>query len=131
MKTLMIVLFAAIINFSGYSQNSENKVKSESVEFKVYGNCSMCKSRIEKALKVVGINSAVWNKKTGMVKVSYNPSKISVNKMHELVANVGHDTDLITAKDETYDKLHGCCKYERKSGTPEKKKEDKHGNKQH
>ena len=30
------------------------------------------------------------------------------------IAKVGHDTDEVKATDEDYEKLHGCCMYERK-----------------
>jgi copper chaperone CopZ len=113
MKTLMFILAFAFIQISSFAQ-SESSVKTETVEFKVYGNCGMCKSRIEKALKVDGVESAKWNKDTKMATVVFNSDKISIDQLHQFVAEVGHDTEVITAKDETYDKLHGCCKYERK-----------------
>ncbi len=125
MKTLMFILAFAFIQLTGFAQ-SEKTMKTEKVEFKVYGNCGMCKSRIEKALKVDGVESAKWDAKNDMVKVVFHPDKIKEDKLHQLVSAVGHDTEKVLAKDETYDKLHGCCKYERAETKDKDKENHKH-----
>jgi copper chaperone CopZ len=85
-------------------------------KFKVYGNCGMCESRIEKAAKSVdGVSRADWDQETKMIEVAFDKSKTDVHKVHMAIAKAGHDTDMHKAKDETYDALPGCCKYERKS----------------
>jgi copper chaperone CopZ len=83
--------------------------------FKFYGNCGMCKSRVEKAAKTEGATTAVWDKETKMMTVTYDASKTSVEALQKKVASVGHDTELFTAPDKVYEKLPGCCLYERKS----------------
>lgn len=86
----------------------------EKSTFKVFGNCGMCKNRIENALKdISGIQSASWDTDTKMLDVQYTPELITLEKIHHLVAAVGHDTDKVRAKDEVYNNLHGCCQYER------------------
>lgn len=126
MKTLMIIIVLSLLQFTGIAQ-SKSAVKSETVEFKVFGNCGMCKSRIEKALNVDGVESAKWDEETKMATVAYNSEKISDDKLHHLVAEVGHDTEKVKAKDETYSKLHGCCKYERsETKTDDKQKDESH-----
>jgi hypothetical protein len=45
------------------------------------------------------------------VKVAYNSKKITEQKLHEILAGAGHDTQKVRAKDEDYAKLSGCCKY--------------------
>ena len=35
-------------------------------------------------------------------------------KIQKAIASVGHDTELYSAKEEDYNNLHSCCKYERK-----------------
>lgn len=126
MKNLMIILVFALVQMAGIAQ-SDSAVKSETVEFKVFGNCGMCKSRIEKALNVEGVESVNWDKETKMASVVFNSEKISEDKLHQLVVAVGHDTEKVTANDETYNKLHGCCKYER----PETKTHDKENHESH
>jgi len=47
------------------------------------------------------------------LKVKFNPEKTNLEKIQQLIASVGYDTELFKATDESYDKLHFCCKYER------------------
>ncbi len=81
--------------------------------FKVYGNCGMCEERIEKAVIMKGVKSGAWDRETGQLTVIYNPRKTTVDKIQQRIADVGHDTDRFRARDEVYQKLHACCKYER------------------
>lgn len=98
--------------------------QSKTEKFKVYGNCGMCESRIEKAAKSIdGVTAADWNKKTKLIEVSFDASKTDVLQVHMAVAKAGHDTDIHKAKDETYNSLPGCCKY----GRPDSKKDDHSG----
>ena len=91
-----------------------NKKKGvEEVVFKVWGNCGKCKSRIEKALKVKGVKKAVWNMDTKRITVLFEPKKISLQKIHEMIASVGHDTDELYAHKKTFQSLPKCCKYTR------------------
>lgn len=88
-------------------------VLADTISFKVLGNCDMCKSRIEKAaLSVDGVTNANWNSNTSLLTVSLskNVNSLDINKA---VAKVGHDTELFKADNSVYNKLPGCCKYER------------------
>ncbi|GAB4257589.1 MAG: hypothetical protein Kow0027_24900 [Saprospiraceae bacterium] len=86
--------------------------KTES--FKVYGNCGMCERRIEGALKKVeGVYSADWDVDTKQLTVNYNPEVIQLKEIKQVVANAGHDSDEVRAKEEVYNNLPGCCQYER------------------
>ena len=88
---------------------------NETATFKVYGNCEMCKKRIEAALlKNESISSATWDVKTKMVTIVYNPHMISLDAIHQIIADAGHDTEILSAKDSTYKDLMGCCQYKRK-----------------
>jgi copper chaperone CopZ len=96
-------------------------VQGMSVEkgsFKAAGKCGMCETRIEKAsMSVKGVESAEWNKETGVVEVKYNPEKTDLDKIQKAVAKAGHDTESRTANDKVYEKLPECCKYERAGAT--------------
>ncbi|HWA33866.1 MAG TPA: cation transporter [Cyclobacteriaceae bacterium] len=100
-----IILFLAIA-IAAYPQS---KVITSTI--KVYGNCAMCKKRIETALDHKGVKLAKWDTKTKELEVVYNSDKITEMQIHELVASVGHDTDKIKAKDEVYAALPYCCLY--------------------
>jgi mercuric ion binding protein len=110
MKTnvLIIILFIAIA-FSQSNVLAQGKTVKSTI--KVYGNCAMCKERIETVLDHNGIKLAAWNSKTKDLEVVYNSKKISEQQIHELVASVGHDTDKVKAKDEVYAQLPFCCLY--------------------
>lgn len=82
-------------------------------EFKVNGNCGMCKQRIEAAATSVGgVNSAEWNGQDQKIKIALNEGT-SVHEVHMAIAKAGHDTQMHRATDEAYGQLHTCCTYER------------------
>jgi periplasmic mercuric ion binding protein len=119
MKTIKMIVVAiiALVASVGASAQSHDMSKmnaAKTVSFKVYGNCETCKSRIEGALKVDGVSKAVWDVKTKMLTVTFNPAKISVEKLHAKVAAVGHDTDKVKADSKVYAKLPACCQYVRR-----------------
>ena len=109
MKSLKLVAVAVctLIASSLVAQEKTDTIK-------VNGECGMCKNRIQKALKTEGITSAVWNVDTKQLTVTYNPVVITNDDIQKKVAAVGHDTEKYAAPDEIYEKLPGCCHYERK-----------------
>ncbi|MEX2427542.1 MAG: cation transporter [Bacteroidales bacterium] len=89
-------------------------------KFEVKGNCGMCETRIEKAaLSIDGVKTADWNKETKKIEVSFDESKTDLHKVHKAIAKAGHDTKMHKAKDEVYNKLPGCCKYDRSDSKKE------------
>ena len=101
--------------------------KTEKIEVK--GNCGMCEKRIEKAaLAVEGVSKADWNKETKLLEVVLDESKTDLDKVEIAIAKVGHDTPRHKAKDEVYNSLPGCCKYDR---TETKKEMEGHEGHQH
>jgi len=87
-------------------------------EFRVYGNCQMCKERIETAAyDPEGVLKAEWGQETKNLKLKFNPEIVSQTEVEQAIAKVGHDTDNYRASDEVYSDLHECCLYDR----PEKK----------
>lgn len=117
-KLFMLAAFA-MLSVSVFAQE-----KTES--FKVYGNCGMCKKRIEKTAKTDGVSAATWDVETKMLTVIYDATKISNDSIQKKVAAVGHDTEKFEADDKVYEKLPGCCLYERKKKTTEIKKTSAH-----
>ena len=123
MRTTMLILaFVGFMISSVYMNTVEAKdnvftlapgeKKTETV--KVYGNCGMCKARIEKAAKSVdGVKKADWDQEKKELTVTFDPEVTNVEAIEKEVAAVGHDTDNVKAKDEVYSKLHSCCQYDR------------------
>jgi mercuric ion binding protein len=88
---------------------SNGQIKKES--FKVSGNCEMCKKKIEESIKVEGVEAAQWNPDTKLMKVKYDADKITIGKIHQLIAAAGYDTDKVKANDPAYYGLTKCCQY--------------------
>jgi TusA-related sulfurtransferase len=115
MKTLS--LFAAILfsifNINTATAQTAQMAKTETI--KVWGNCGMCKTTIEKAAKKGGAKTANWNEDSKELKVTYAVNKTSSAKIQKSIAKAGYDTQDFTAVQTAYDNLHGCCKYDRKT----------------
>lgn len=117
------VLLTAVLGVFAMTAFAQSKTES----FKVYGNCGMCKKRIDKAATLEGVTKADWNKDTKMMSVTYDAGKVNMDAIQKKVAEIGHDTEKYTAEDKVYEKLPGCCLYDRKKTD---KKED-HSNHKH
>jgi copper chaperone CopZ len=85
--------------------------KSQTLHLQVSGVCDMCKDRIEKAVDVNGVRFANYDVDKQELEISFKTSKISEDEIHQLIADIGHDTGKVKASDEAYNNLHGCCKY--------------------
>lgn len=110
MKKLSVILLFSLLGY--FSSATAQETKTDTI--KVYGNCGMCKATIEKSLKKKdGVLSKSWNKETKMLAVTYDSSKITIQKIGEKVAEAGYDNQYATAPDEVYNNLHHCCHYER------------------
>lgn len=109
MKKVLSLLFVMTTLLGVSKVTAQSKTES----FKVFGNCGMCKKRVEKALAVDGIAKADWNVETKMMTVTYDTAKISNEAIQKKIAAVGHDTEKEKAADAVYNKLPGCCQYDR------------------
>ena len=108
-------MLVTLVGLSVQAQEKKTeKKKNAKYEIAVNGNCGICKKRIEKAAySVAGVKSAQWHQDHHDMHLIIDETKCSIDDVHKAVAAVGHDTDKVKAKDEVYDKLHGCCQYER------------------
>ena len=111
MKSLLTIFLFPLLFFTSAAFAPKNSNDEITASFKVSGVCGMCKERIEESLYVTGVKSAVWNKKSQTLTVSYKSKKISEQKIHQLVAGVGHDTEKVKADDKVYKALPDCCLY--------------------
>ena len=126
MKTLKIFsfvsLFMALAALSLPVNSFAQKTKTETIP--VSGNCGMCKTKIEKAAKTAGVEDAKWDVDAKALTVKYNSSTTNAAKIQHAVAAVGYDTRDVKASDKAYDKLHGCCKYDRTAAAKDDAKMD-------
>ena len=113
MKNIVLGMMLLFVTVSAQAQDKKNKNAKYDIE--VNGNCEQCKKRIEKAaFSVSGVKSAEWHIDDHVLHLIINEEKCSLLDVKKAVAKVGHDTDEVKSTDETYEKLHTCCKYERK-----------------
>ncbi len=108
MKTKLFIVITILSLFPTFSFAGDEITETT---FKVFGSCGMCKSRIEKTLRINEVNKASWDKRTKILTVSYKSDAITVDSLQKLIASVGHDTETFKAPDSVYHELPGCCLY--------------------
>ncbi|MBX2930555.1 MAG: hypothetical protein KF781_01265 [Chitinophagaceae bacterium] len=112
MKT-HILLIASFLFFS-FTSIAQDKKAVQPDSIKVFGNCGMCKTTIEKAAKKAGASYASWDENTKILSVKYTTSKTNNAKIQKAIAAAGYDTQDEYATEKAYNSLHACCQYERK-----------------
>ncbi|HBK89132.1 MAG TPA: cation-transporting ATPase [Cytophagales bacterium] len=95
-KNISILFISILLSLQAVAQSSTVTAK-----IKVYGNCTMCKSRIESVLDHKGIKKATWDTKTKELVVVYNKEKITEDQIHQLVASAGLSADAAQGKSLT------------------------------
>ena len=111
MKKILILLLALPMGMVA----QEKQKKNTKAQFTVYGNCEMCKKRIEKAaFSVKGVKLADWDIPSNQISLIYNPNKVDLKTIHSSIATKGYDTSEVKAKEEDYNELPKCCQYQRK-----------------
>lgn len=130
MKTQYIILSFLFILASAVTATAQkNSAKLTKETFKVWGECGMCKKTIEKAAKDSGAVTANWNTDSKQLTVTYNNTKTSNQQIQQAIAAAGYDTRDLTADNDAYDKLHECCRYDRKAAAAKAEKTEE--NKEH
>ena len=115
LKKIMVAAFVLLsITINAQIKNS----KTETV--KIYGNCGMCETKIEKAGNIKKIANVDWNHETQMATLTYDATKTNQDEILKRIALVGYDSDKFLAPDDVYNNLHGCCQYERVAKVPVK-----------
>jgi copper chaperone CopZ len=114
MNSIRKILMAIILLLSVTSASAQIK-NSKTETVKIYGNCDMCKSKIETAGNLKKVSKIEWNKDSKMATLTYDSTKTSQDEILKRIALAGYDSDKFLAPDATYDALHGCCQYEREA----------------
>ena len=117
MKSFKYIFTIVILVTSFRMAAQVNEHKDSTMAFKVFGNCEMCKERIEKAAKVNGVIKANWDIDTKLLTLLVNGSIFNLDKVHHRIAEAGHDTEKEKASDVTYNELPECCHYRKKELT--------------
>lgn len=114
MKSLIFSLVFIMTASLGFAQ-----AKTETL--KVSGECGSCKKKIEAAAKKAGADYAMWDVDTKELTIKYNSTSTNTAKIQKAIAAVGYDTPDFKATDEAYNKLDGCCQYDRTTASNNKK----------
>ncbi len=114
----MKIMIAICVLLSTTSNAQIKNAKTESV--KIYGNCGMCETKIEKAGNIKKIANVDWNQETQMATLTYDATKTNQDEILKRIALVGYDSDKFLAPDDVYNNLHGCCQYDRVAKVPVK-----------
>lgn len=81
-------------------------------QFKVKGNCDMCKERIESTAKKAGAREARYSIDTQTLTLE-TENNISFDEILKKIAEAGHDNEKFTAASADYEALPACCHYDR------------------
>jgi len=130
MKNSFIKIMVAAVMLLSTAINAQIK-NSKTEKVKVYGNCGMCETKIEKAGTIKKIASVDWNKDTQMATLTYDAKKTNQDEILKRIALVGYDSDKFLAPDDVYNNLHGCCQYDRVAKVPVKEETATASNESH
>ncbi len=108
----LFTLITTVLLVSGIATEAQIK-NAETATVKVFGNCSMCKTTIEKAANKKKLSMADWNEETKMATITYDNKKTNLDAILKNIALSGYDNESFLAPDAAYNKLPGCCKYDR------------------
>jgi len=103
------------------STTTNAQIKNATTEtVRIYGNCGMCKTTIEKTGNIKKIAKVDWDQDTQMATLTYDTKKTNQDEILKRIALAGYDSDKFLAPDDVYNNLHGCCQYERVAKVPVK-----------
>jgi outer membrane receptor for ferrienterochelin and colicins len=97
-------------------------------QFKVKGNCDMCKERIESTAKKAGAKEARYSIDSQTLTLETD-SNVSTDAILKKVAEAGHDNEKFKSTDANYEALPECCHYERDVPTSSVENHDLHSKK--
>ncbi len=108
MKILLVVLSTLLLS------NAYSQIKNLQTEnIKINGNCGMCQTTIEKAGSKTKISNVNWNEESKIATIKFDNKKTNLDDILKNIALAGYDNPKYIAPNNIYEKLPGCCKYER------------------
>lgn len=119
-KNISLFIISLFIISTSFAQ--KKNLKTDTVT--IMGTCGQCKDRIEGTLKKYGIYKSHWSDETLLLTVTYDSLKFSLPLIQKKLADVGHESVGYYSKDDVYNNLPECCKYDRlekPNSTTEKK----------
>ena len=86
-----------LLSFTACNAQIKNS-KTETV--KIYGNCGMCETTIEKAGNLKKTAEVDWNKDTKIATITYDEKKTNQDEILKRIALSGYDSDKFLAPDD-------------------------------
>lgn len=102
---IILGIFLLFTSFTFAQNLSQN-------QFKVKGNCNLCKERIETTAKKAGAKQAAYSVDSQTLTIETEDGVSTDNILRE-VAKAGHDNEKFKASEADYNALPACCHYER------------------
>jgi hypothetical protein len=100
--------------FAVASLQTNAQIKNAKTEIlTVQGNCGMCKKIIEKNATEKKVSEATWDKDSHKLTLTYDSTKTTSDALLRRIAYAGYDNEKCLAPTEAYNKLPGCCQYDR------------------
>jgi copper chaperone CopZ len=118
MKSLHKIVMAILVLLSGISNAQIKNAKTETV--KIFGNCGMCETKIEKVGSIKNIAKVDWDMDSKIATLTYDESKTNQDEILKRIALAGYDSEKFLAPDTAYANLPGCCQYDREAKVPVK-----------
>jgi copper chaperone CopZ len=107
-KNIMVAAFV-LLSITSIAQIKNSKTES----VKIFGNCGMCETKIEKSGTIKKVAKVDWNQETQMATLTYDAVKTNQDEILKRIALAGYDSEKFFAPDDVYNNLNGCCQYER------------------
>lgn len=114
MKSIIFIAAVALLSTTACQAQIKN---AKTATVKVYGNCGMCETTIEKAADKSKVSKADWNEETKMATITYDSKKTNADAVLKNIALAGYDNQSFLAPDAAYNKLPACCRYDREKKT--------------
>lgn len=90
---------------------SFKKGEVKEVVIKTSSECGMCKERIEEKLNYTkGVTYVNLDVSSKLLTVKYKEEKVTLEKIKEIISNLGYDADDVKANPESQKNLPACCK---------------------
>ena len=119
MNSLKKIMMTISLLLSVLVMNAQIKnAKTETV--KIFGNCGMCQTKIEKAGNLKNVAKVDWDADTKLATLTYDERKTNQDEILKRIALVGYDNEKFLAPDKAYSNLPGCCQYDREAKVPVK-----------
>ena len=116
MNSLKKTVITIVLLLSVVLSNAQIK-NAKTATVKIFGNCDICKTSIEKAGNLKKLASVDWNKDTKMATITYDAKKTNEDEILKRIALAGYDNAKFLAPEDAYNKLSDCCLYDRELKT--------------